>query len=123
MADILNHWVVVWIARVLLIVLMAGTTFILLLYLARFFRLKHILRMMKGELPGMPTGWSMKGGKLKTPMGELEFTRVDDAQDTQIDAVDKRLRTLEEDVERLTEAVDLISGALEKDGRHVQGTR
>ena len=103
MREILDYWLVVWTVRLLIVTFGVGSSFIAWLYLARFFRPKHIRALLVAELPTfkhVAAEIKVLGQELKAS-GELVL-QVADEEATML----RRLNVLESHVQKLMDALE-----------------
>ena len=98
MTQILDFWLVVWTVRLLIITFGVGSSFIALLYLARFFRPKHIRALLTAELPTfkhVAAEVKVLGQELKAS-GDLvlEINREESAVMRRLEILEEQVRSL-----------------------------
>jgi hypothetical protein len=114
MGQVFGYPAVYWSARFLLIVGMAGTGWLLVLLLARFFRPKHIVQMFRAAPPRVHE----IGGEFRGVKATVKFAAYDDA----LEVFEARLSLLEYSVEVLKQAGRETARAVEElKGKEVKG--
>ena len=112
---------VLWTLRICLVILFAGGSFIALLYLARFFRPKHIRRLVTADLPA----FRKVGGTAKLMGQELAINaELDSERDKQLTNLYDRLVTMEEGFDSLSKSVGSVIAEVRtfKEGHDVTST-
>lgn len=105
MTEILDFWLVVWTVRLLIVTFGVGSSFIAWLYLARFFRPKHIHALLVAELPTfkhVAAEVKVLGQELKAS-GELVLHVAGEEA-----ALLQRLNVLESHVQKLMDALESV---------------
>ena len=110
MNELLAWDPILWTARVFVLIVLAGGSFVTLLYLARFFRPKHIWRLITGDLPE----FREVGGSAKAFGQEIAVKgTLDNEQDRQIRAMGEQVARLEERLGSLVQAVEYITDGVD----------
>lgn len=93
--EILRWPPVIWTARAFIVIVVGGGSWTVGLYLARFLRPKHLWRLLTAELPKFKD----VSGTMKVLGQELAaHATLDTVRDREIEALDRRLKILEEQV-------------------------
>jgi hypothetical protein len=105
MSHILNYPGVYWVARILAIVVMAAITWLALLMVARFFRPRHAVAMLRADLP--------KVDELRGEFGGVKGAIRFNAQASALGVLEDRIGAVEEATDRLWQIVDDHSRGIE----------
>jgi hypothetical protein len=105
MSHLLSYPSVYWTARLLATVSMAGVTWLLLLMMARFFRPKHILAMLRADLP--------KIDELRGEFGGMKGAIRFNAQASALSVLEDRIGSVEGATDQLWQIVDDHSRGIE----------
>jgi hypothetical protein len=116
MERVLDWPPIFWTIRVVLLILFLGGGWVALLYLARFFRPRHILALLRSGLPAFRS----VGGSLQLLGQKAEVNAALDAvRDDQLEAGLQRLADLEERVRGMADSVEYLL----RKGGHVEAER
>jgi hypothetical protein len=106
MDQILAWPPVIWTARILLVTIMGGSSYVLWLLMARFLRPKNVLELLKAEPPKLDE----VGGEFAGAKASVKFA----AQGEALKTLTRRVKLLEGQIETLRVAnVDTVDGLME----------
>lgn len=94
MDEIIGWGPLLWTLRLAVFTLIAGSTYVFVLLIARFLRPSHVRSLLRAGLPKVKS----VGGEFAGTKGEVHFA---EAQDAQIAGLELRVDGLQKNVERL----------------------
>lgn len=85
---------IIWTARITVLILLTGASHLLLLLIARFLRPRHVMQMLRAEIPQVKS----VGGEFAGTKGEIQFVQ---AQENHLATLDERVNSLAEKIAHL----------------------